>query len=118
MRQGAKVHNTMSRARGALLLGGILVAVLVGFIAWIYLRQAASGLPAEVEYIEVGPTEHVGGNIDYDQDLGTPPAGDRTTPNGKTVASTKSPSATRTPCTPWSMGRSGSPINPTSPRTS
>jgi uncharacterized protein DUF3105 len=75
MRQGAKVHNTMSRARGALLLGGILVAMLVGFIAWIYLRQAASGLPAEVEYIEVGPTEHVGGNIDYDQDLGTPPAG-------------------------------------------
>jgi Protein of unknown function (DUF3105) len=59
-----------------LLLGGILVAVLVGFIAWPYLRQAASGLPAEVEFIEVGPTgQHVGGDIDYDQDLGTPPAG-------------------------------------------
>jgi hypothetical protein len=46
-----------------LLLGGILVAVLVGLVAWSYLRQAASGLPAEVEFIDVGPTgQHVGGN--------------------------------------------------------
>lgn len=65
----------MSRARGVL-LGSILVAALLGFVAWPYLRQAASGLPAEVEFIEVCPTgQHVGGNIDYDQDLGTPPAG-------------------------------------------
>ncbi len=62
----------MSRARGVLLLGSILVAVLLGFVAWPYLQQAASGLPAEVEFIEVGPTgQHVGGNIDYDQDLST-----------------------------------------------
>ncbi len=40
------------------------------------MRQTASGLPAEVEFIDVGPTgQHVGGNIDYDQDLGTPPTG-------------------------------------------
>jgi hypothetical protein len=59
-----------------LLLGGILVAVLLGFVAWPSLRRAASGLPAEVEFLEVGPTgQHVGGNIDYDQDLVTPPAG-------------------------------------------
>jgi hypothetical protein len=46
-----------------LVLGGILVAVLVGLVAWSYLRQAASGLPAEVEFIDVGPTgQHVGGN--------------------------------------------------------
>jgi hypothetical protein len=66
----------MSRVRGVFLLGGILVAVLVGFVAWTYSRQAASGLPAEVDVIEVGPTgQHVGGNIGYDQNLGTPPAG-------------------------------------------
>jgi hypothetical protein len=58
------------------LLGGILVAVLVSLVAWCFLRQAASGLPAEAEFIDVGPTSlHVGGNIDYDQDLGIPPAG-------------------------------------------
>jgi Protein of unknown function (DUF3105) len=66
----------MSRARRTLLLGFIPVAVLVALVAWAFLRQAASGLPAEVESIDVGPTgRHVAGNIDYDQDLGTPPAG-------------------------------------------
>jgi hypothetical protein len=50
--------------------------VLVAFVAWPYLRQAASGLPVEVEFLEVGPTgQHVGGNIAYGQDLGIPPAG-------------------------------------------
>jgi hypothetical protein len=105
----------MSRARGVF-LRSFLVAVLLGFVAWPYLRQAASGLPAEVEFIEVGSTgQHAGGNIAYDQDLGTPPAGGHTTPSGKTVASTMNPSAMRVPSTPWSMGRFGSPTNPTSP---
>jgi hypothetical protein len=64
-----------ARVKRILLLGSLLVAVLVGFVGWAYLRQAASGLPAEVEYIEMGSSEHVRGNIDYSQDLGTPPAG-------------------------------------------
>jgi Protein of unknown function (DUF3105) len=59
-----------------LILSIVLVAVLVGFVAWPYLRQAASGLPSEVEFVDVGPTgQHVGGNLEYDPDLGTPPAG-------------------------------------------
>jgi hypothetical protein len=42
-------------------LGGILFAILVAFVAWPSLRQAASGLPAEVESLDVGPTgQHVG----------------------------------------------------------
>ncbi len=46
------------------------------------MRQTASGLPAEVEFIDVGPTDqHVGGNIDYDQDSVTPPAGGPHNPN-------------------------------------
>jgi|SRR5215208_4363070 hypothetical protein len=110
----------MSRARGVLLLGGILVAMLLGFVAWPSLRQAANGLPAEVEFLEVGPTgQHVGGNIDYDQDLGTLTGrGGRITTSGKTVATAMIPCATRTPSTPWSMGRFGSPTNPPFPRTS
>ena len=67
----------MSRARGVLLLGGILVAVLLSFVAWAYTRQAASGPPAGViKHIDVGPPGmHITGNVDYDQSLGTPPAG-------------------------------------------
>jgi hypothetical protein len=63
----------MSRARGVLLLGGILVAVLMGFVAAVYSREDASGPLAEVKDIDVGPTGlHDVRNIDYAQ---TPPAG-------------------------------------------
>jgi hypothetical protein len=62
----------MSRARGVLLLGGILVAVLMGFVAAVYSREDASGPLAEVKDIDVGPTGlHDVRNIDYAQ---TPPA--------------------------------------------
>ena len=63
----------MSRARGVLLLGGILVAVLMAFVAAVYSREDASGPLAEVKDIDVGPTGlHDVRNIDYAQ---TPPAG-------------------------------------------
>jgi uncharacterized protein DUF3105 len=63
----------MSRARGVLLLGGILVAVLVGFVAVACSREDASQPLAEVKDIDVGPSgQHRTGNLDYDQ---SPPAG-------------------------------------------
>jgi hypothetical protein len=56
-----------------LLLGGILVAVLVGFVALACSREDASDPLAEVKDIEVGPPgQHRLGNLDYDQ---SPPAG-------------------------------------------
>jgi hypothetical protein len=56
-----------------LFLGGILVAVLMGFVAAVYSREDASGPLAEVKDIDVGPTGlHDVRNIDYAQ---TPPAG-------------------------------------------
>ena len=63
-----------------LLLGGILVTVVVGFVAWACSpQQAGSGPPARdkhitgVKDIDVGPTgQHLGGTLDYDK---TPPAG-------------------------------------------
>jgi hypothetical protein len=70
--QGVEVHNTMSRARGVL-LGGILVAVLVVFVAVACSREDASQPLAEVKDIDVGPPgQHRTGNLDYDQ---SPPAG-------------------------------------------
>jgi hypothetical protein len=64
----------MSRARGVLLLGSILVAVLMAFVAWACSpQQAGSGPPGRVKDINVGPTGlHDVRNIDYAQ---TPPAG-------------------------------------------
>ena len=88
----------MSRARGVLLLGGILVAALMGFVAVVYSREDASRPLAEVKDIDVGPTGlHDVRNIDYAQ---TPPAGGPITPSGRTAGSTKSLCVTRTPCTP------------------
>jgi hypothetical protein len=56
-----------------LLLGGILVAVLVGFVALACSREDASNPLAEVKDIKVGPPlQHRPGNLDYDQ---SPPAG-------------------------------------------
>jgi hypothetical protein len=56
-----------------LLLGGILVAVVVGFVALACSREDASSPLAEVEDIKVGPdSQHQPGNLDYDH---SPPAG-------------------------------------------
>jgi len=61
--------------------------------------------PAGVEKIDVGKAGiHLMGNIDYEQDLGTPPAGGPHNDCGRTADSTMSPSVRRTPSTPWSMG--------------
>ena len=80
----------------------VLDAVPVGLVAWSYLRKAASELRAELEFMDVGPTgQHVGGSIDYDQDLGTPPAGGPHNPSLQNRGFyDESLSATRTPCAP------------------
>jgi hypothetical protein len=61
---------------GVLLVGGILVAVLVGFVMVVVLdvrQQAGSRPPAGVEDIDVGSGgRHIEGEVDYEQ---TPPAG-------------------------------------------
>ena len=63
----------MSRARGVLLLGGTLIAVLVGFVAAACSREDASKPLADVKDIDVGPpNQHRIGDLDYDQ---SPPAG-------------------------------------------
>ena len=71
----------MSRARGVLLLGSILVAVLLGFVAWPYLQQAASGLQADAELERL---------IDvYGQDPGSAPLGGHSSCTGGIGSRTK-----------------------------
>jgi hypothetical protein len=81
-----------------LLLGSILIAVLVGFFALACSREDASDPLAEVKDIKVARPSST------DQGTWTMTRAhrpeDRTTPSGRTAASTISPCVTRMPCTP------------------
>jgi hypothetical protein len=79
-RRATAGHHTVRGERrwpvGALLVGGILLAVLVAFVAVVVMdtqQQAARTPPNGVESVDVGPGgQHTGGIVDYAQ---TPPVG-------------------------------------------
>ena len=100
-----------------LIVGAIIVLFVGGFIALAVFdarQQSASGAPDDVKTYDVGPAgQHTSANVDYDQN---PPVGGAHDPVCRIAATTTSPSATRTPSTPWSTVRSGSPTPPTSRR--
>ena|SRR5215208_3235257 len=101
------------RGRRTWIIVTIIVLILIGSFVAVVLgdrgQQAASQPPEGVQTFENLSREHTQDPVAYEQ---TPPVGGITTQCGKTAASMNRRSATRTPFTPWSMARSGSPTNP------
>ena len=73
-------------------------------------RAQEGATPGVVKSYSNLSRNHTKEPVDYPQ---TPPVGGRTTPSGRTAASTPSRSETSTPSTPWSTGQCRSPTHPT-----
>ena len=98
--------------RHAYVLAFLIIFVIV--VVMSVRQEAGSTDPNGVRSYSNLTRNHTEAPINYPQN--PPVGGETTTPSGKTAASTPSRSGTRTPYTPWSTGRCGSPTVPPSRR--